>query len=529
MLLAAVRAQPPAPAPAPRGVAAIIAVGSAPAPATGQTTSVLQRLVDLTAPAELYGVMDGALARLGSPSVDALADLLTTRTTRTYNGMTIAVSEAADIVRGNEAVRDQVIARLCGGDGRCGGTVPIAAARLVQDVERDTEAQLNSLARLTWSTNAVPPSIVIVTAGLPYRDRPTAAIERAAAALSAAGAPTFVVRVSSAHGFLRDAWDDVLARETDVRAIDLINDRDAQAVTAAAAALAPRGSAPSAAAVEAPAPGAAAAPALPPIAADAEVLARVAAFVDDFEKTFAAVTWREVYTQEDHVALRFSSSGGAFDTLRQRRRLESELLFVWVPADATWIAVRDVVSVDGRPLPPKDRRLPALLAAGPATLPQLRSLAEENGRFNIGAVLRTFNEPTLALLFADDRYRPRFRFSRMSTSEIDGVTVATLGFTEVQRPTVIRDGVRDLPVSGELVVDRATGRVLRTRLQITDERATLRGTIAVAYRFDTTLRTMVPAEMRESYHGPDRERIDCTAVYSDYRRFQTSGRIIIPQ
>jgi hypothetical protein len=373
--------------------------------------------------------------------------------------------------------------------------------------------------------------LVIVTGGLPYRERPAAAIDRAAARLNAVANPIFIVRLGTARGFLRDAWDDVLPRGRDVRTIDLSKDRDVQ--TLASAMTRATAAASDTAGLPAPPVGQeSAAPTFPPptpLAVDAELLGRLATFVAEFERTFAAVVWHEVYTQEDHVVARFGSSGTVFNTLRQRRRLESELLFVWIPADATWIAVRDVVSVDGKPRADDERRLPALLAAGPVTLRQLRTLAEENGRFNIGAVLRTFNEPTLALLFAGDRYRSRFRFSRASMSEVDGAAASTINFTEVRSPTVIRDGVRDLPASGQLVVDPSSGRVLRTRLQIADDRAGIRGTVAVTYRFDRSLATMVPADMRESYQGPNREVIDCTAVYSDFRKFQTSGRIIIPQ
>jgi hypothetical protein len=35
--------------------------------------------------------------------------------------------------------------------------------------------------------------------------------------------------------------------------------------------------------------------------------------------------------------------------------------------------------------------------------------------------------------------------------------------------------------------------------------------------------------MKESYRSFAGEQIDCTATYSDFRRFETAGRLIIPK
>ena len=248
----------------------------------------------------------------------------------------------------------------------------------------------------------------------------------------------------------------------------------------------------------------------------------------DFERTFAAVIWHEAYVQEERTRQQFQSSGTSFSSLTARRQLESELLFVWLPAEATWLAVRDVIAVDGRALPAAERRLPALLANPTVMLDQLRSLSNENGRFNIGKIVRTFNEPTLALLFLDNRYRHRFDFSRGRDARISGTPASTFEFVERNRPTVIRNGDRDVPAQGTLWIEPSTGRVLQTALDMVDEAVGLRGRVSVTYKLDARLGTMVPIEMRESYVSITGARIDCTATYSDFRRFETAGRLVIP-
>ena len=67
-------------------------------------------------------------------------------------------------------------------------------------------------------------------------------------------------------------------------------------------------------------------------------------------------------------------------------------------SDGAWLTVRDVISVDGKPVA---RRLPTLLASPNVWIRDLRALSQENGRYNIGAIYRNFNEPTLALSFLD--------------------------------------------------------------------------------------------------------------------------------
>lgn len=273
-----------------------------------------------------------------------------------------------------------------------------------------------------------------------------------------------------------------------------------------------------------------------PAAAEDPLLARAVEYVASFERTFAAVTWRERYEQEDRQRDRFSSSGSVGMRLVGKRQLESHLLFVFLPRDATWVAVRDVVAVDGKPQPDTDRRLQQLTAGGYSiSVTQLKTLAAENGRYNIGKILRTFNEPTLALLFLDDRYRQRFKFERRDEQTLPAlatapqVRVRVYRFVERDRPTVIRSSdAKDVPSQGLLWIDPDTGRLLQTSLMVADH-AELSANIVVRYGPYADFDVLVPLEMRETYTSRTGEEVRAIATYSDFRRFEAHSRIIVPQ
>jgi hypothetical protein len=148
---------------------------------------------------------------------------------------------------------------------------------------------------------------------------------------------------------------------------------------------------------------------------------------------------------------------------------------------------------------------------------------------------------------------------------VDGVVTSKIHYQESRRPTVVRtpDGV-DMPVSGTLWIDPKSGRVLRTFLAITgevrlspseDAQYDSRGArvkprnydpgkedrtvptfarITVTYRHDDRLGMLVPGEMTEEYQSvsiaSSQERIQrvrCRALYSDFRKFETSGTVIL--
>lgn len=203
------------------------------------------------------------------------------------------------------------------------------------------------------------------------------------------------------------------------------------------------------------------------------------------------------------------------------RRTRAEFFLTYLPTEGSWIAVRDVREVDGAAVSDTDD-IGSLIRRAP--LWRLGAvIAEKNARFNIGDVRRTFNEPTLGLLVASPVHRRRFKFDRMAMSR-GASPIVTLKFTERDRPTLI-SGTYGEPVftRGELDIDAATGRIERTRIEMT--LGPVRAALATTYALDTKLNLWVPAVMSERYEqtaGVLRQTITVETEYTNYRRFDTS-------
>jgi len=223
---------------------------------------------------------------------------------------------------------------------------------------------------------------------------------------------------------------------------------------------------------------------------------------------------------------RFGSSGARFSSVAARRTVDSEMLLLWLPEDASWIAIRDVLAVDGREQPSSERNLQPALAAGAVSIRHLRQLAQGNARFNIGNIVRTFNEPTLALLFLDAQYRGRFAFARSGRETVQGRPTVRFRFVERARPTVIQAGNHDVIARGVLWIDESSGEILQTRLDLANDAERLHGEMTVTYDAHPRFGVRVPVEMRERYTSATGEEVTCVATYSDFRRFETAGRII---
>lgn len=203
------------------------------------------------------------------------------------------------------------------------------------------------------------------------------------------------------------------------------------------------------------------------------------------------------------------------------RRTRAEFFLTYLPVEGNWISVRDVREVDGKTVQdPDDIR--ALIQRAP--LWRLAAvIAEKNSRFNIGDVRRTFNEPTIGLLVINPFHQRRFKFERVAVSK-GASPVVTLKFTERDRPTLI-SGVGGEPVftRGEIDVEAATGRVERTRVEMT--LGPVRASLTTAYAPDGKLDLWVPAVMSERYQqtaGALRQTITVESQYANYRRFDTS-------
>lgn len=256
-------------------------------------------------------------------------------------------------------------------------------------------------------------------------------------------------------------------------------------------------------------------------------LAKATQYVARFEQTFSSVLWHEHYVQNDHIPRKFTSSGTRFMELAGKRDLESDMLLLWIPRAENWIAVRDVLSVDGVARAESAEGLGSRLERPNTSLDDIRRLAADNGRFNIGQILRTFSEPTLTLLFLDARNRHRFTFKSGSGERVGSRASAVYHFSERERPTIVRGDSRDVPARGRIWIDPQTGEILQTFLELNDRHDRIAAQMTVRYGDHAGFDVLVPLEMREIYKSDlTGEQVTAVATYSDFRKFETAARII---
>jgi hypothetical protein len=269
------------------------------------------------------------------------------------------------------------------------------------------------------------------------------------------------------------------------------------------------------------------------------VLKRVAAYVASYGPQFANIVAEERYSQwiETEPGTVMVPSLG-----RTRREIKSDFVLTLLGDGDTWVAFRDAFEVDGSPVRDRDDRLVDLLSrGGDQAWRQASALANESARFNIGTrlIARNINVPTFVIQLMQDRNRERFRFSRVKFS--DGRDRSSSGdkapsavrdqgsrrwaieYRERERPTLVRQVTGgDQPLRGTMIVDSETGEVLETSL--TWERGP-KGIIAVTFAHVPEVDLLVPMRMSEQYRDA-RTTILGEAVYSRFRRFTTSARVI---
>lgn len=259
-----------------------------------------------------------------------------------------------------------------------------------------------------------------------------------------------------------------------------------------------------------------------------EVLQRVGAYAVSYGESLASVVADEGYAQE--LVLRGEG------ILIQKRQLDSEIAFVKISNAVDWLAFRSVLRVDGMAVGDPAGRLERIFRDTPGSaLAQVRAIAAESARHNIGPVQRNFNVPTTVLQFILPQHQERFRFRKVAEERSGAEPVWVIDFREQRRSTFIRtpEG-RDAPAEGRLWVAPDDGRMVRSRLVVKSE---VEASVEVTWQPDARLMLWVPTEMRELYRGPWLRKTDGSAkpeaydvrglaTYSNYRRFEVDSRIV---
>lgn len=265
----------------------------------------------------------------------------------------------------------------------------------------------------------------------------------------------------------------------------------------------------------------------------AGLLARSAAYLESYEKAFSVIVSEETYSQELHVAAplkTYPPNSAQLPPKERTRTLRSDVLQASI-GQREWVAFRDVYEVDGKVVRDRDARLQKLFVEAPVQavgssdqkqkMDQARRIVAESARYNLGALQRDINVPTMALTYLSGSNQPRSVFTVTGRKDVDGIRAVVLEFKERAKPTIIRSADSDLPASGRFWIEPESGRVLKSEVSIADRRAAAK--ITVTYHPEPKLTVWVPILMTEEYSGA--ETIFAKATYSNFRQFGVSVAI----
>jgi formylglycine-generating enzyme required for sulfatase activity len=276
------------------------------------------------------------------------------------------------------------------------------------------------------------------------------------------------------------------------------------------------------------------APDNPPVALEV-MLERAAWYLDYFIDQFVNVVAEEQYTQDSSVMLPsfspFVGRGGLAtsppsptDLTRARHRdLRSDFLLVKAPESENLIPFRDVIEVDGTPVRDREARLAKLfINPDKSAMKQAEAIRDEGTRYNLGTMRTTLGNPVLALGVLQAAYQRRFKFSLGKEDRGVAPGVWTVDFQEVSSPAMVKgEAGSDLFSHGRLWIDAATGRVLKTELNV--EQPSVRALITTTFRFDDRFTIAVPHEMRERYTLGTGNTVRTVASYGRFRRFDVKA------
>ncbi len=240
------------------------------------------------------------------------------------------------------------------------------------------------------------------------------------------------------------------------------------------------------------------------------VLARLHRYLGDYAELLPATIAVERYHQ----------SVGALE----RVVLESEFGIVRVPNHPQWLGFRDVVTVNGKAVAGRDRRLVALFEnLTVSAIEQAGRISRESARFNIGPVTRTINDPAVVLELLDSRNADRMKFQKEREGTLNNIPVWVVQFVETGRPTIVRtSALQDVPSRGRAWIDPSTGRLLRVQATI-DTLRRVRCEVDVTFQKKPQLDFWVPTTMSERcFDGAFLQQGEAT--YDDYRKFTVDTR-----
>jgi hypothetical protein len=254
----------------------------------------------------------------------------------------------------------------------------------------------------------------------------------------------------------------------------------------------------------------------------ADVLrARLAAYLTDYEPRLSELIADELLVQENKRGSRPTGGIGP----REYRTIHSEVAFIALPGDAGWLGFRRVAKVGGKPIDGDAASLNAALTSGANDdYAKARAMLADSARFNLGTP-RTTNLPNLPLELLHQRNAHRFTVRVDGQQHVRGKRTTRLVVVEMVSPTIIRsDSGADMQSTVTAFVE-PDGRLWRADV-ITVDRLKFEHVVSVEFQPHRELGMLVPATMHEEFFAGDNRDARGDATYRNYRRFQTSARIV---
>ena len=199
---------------------------------------------------------------------------------------------------------------------------------------------------------------------------------------------------------------------------------------------------------------------------------------------------------------------------RDGKKITSEFMVLRDPSvPRELLVIRDMQFLNGAPVQGgRERLLEILQKPLDNARDRIKQIAAASGE----EIPRTFNPLFgIALLQAD--YIPRFKVDERDAPVREWPrNTKMLVFVETAKPTLFRSGTfndQDVPTRGTAWVERDTGRVLQTELQIrVGSKVT---TVTTQFALDQAQQVFVPTRMTTL-------KPDAWATYTNYRRFRVN-------
>lgn len=251
------------------------------------------------------------------------------------------------------------------------------------------------------------------------------------------------------------------------------------------------------------------------------IVERLHAYLDAYEPKLSALIADEDFRQRTTVL-----RGRSIITL-EHRRLRSDVGFLRLPGRLGWLAQRSVRVIDGSPVAEGELRLETTYAsAGAALLARAKAVADGNARHNLGHA-RSINVPTLPLELLGRQHRQAFDAKVEGPARVGGRDTLRVSFLERPPGSIVAyDDTRAATAEVRAWIAVSDGALWRAdvRLHPPDRRGDHE--IRVEFAADPRLGMLVPRRLQERVES--RPPMEGTAAYRNYRRFQTSVRIVPP-